>query len=685
MRRLLFVGAVAPAIAFAMAPASYLSRGLSVTPWGFALPDGDVLRKALRSCQIARYGREMTLCPQRLRFRDFPPYLVDALVASEDRTFFDHSGIDKLAILNAAMTNLARSLNQQRLIARRGGSTITQQFARTLFLDPRDGVERKLQELALAPRIEELLSKQEILAGYMNVIPHARGLNGFDDAARHFFGVPVGKVDLAEAALLVGMLPAPNHRDPVRRPRAALDAGQRVLERMVDQKMIKAAAARGAAQELRQRIQSRRLRRGRAASLSEETRPYRDLAVAEAKRHGVALDSGYRLIVNMNPAVQERVVQAARRIAGRYQAAGVIMRPTGEVLGIAGSRNYVESSYSRAFQSIQPIGSTGKLFVLIAAKEQALDPRRLFPEKPIRDGNWPAEPNRQCRGAMTLQAAFNESCNRPFAWAATTLGDAVMNVVARFELRVPDAPVLVPLGGVEASPLDLARAYATVANEGGLPRARALIAALGPSGSVLYDPDTSAYRVILPETAKAVMAALRGPVRSGTARRAASRYAEVYGKTGTTSDSQDAWFVGMTKDFVGAFWIGDDKNRSMRGVSGSGAPAQAFAWVTDGYYTQPRHAVEGERSAPTFRWLPWTFEILRDRENRYWVLVALALLFLLMVWLQLRRSGLGWLIRTKFGMGLLGEAIGGLWRRSRKRRRHRQLQPPPAGSPKPTM
>lgn len=157
MRRLLLAGVLAPGLIFAFAPVSYLSRGLGYTPWGFALPSGEVLHKALRSCQFVRYsGRDYTLCPQRLGYRDFPRHLVDALVASEDRTFFAHPGIDKRAVLHAAFSNVGRSLRERRLVARRGGSTITQQFARTLFLDERDGFGRKIEELALAPRIAAL-------------------------------------------------------------------------------------------------------------------------------------------------------------------------------------------------------------------------------------------------------------------------------------------------------------------------------------------------------------------------------------------------------------------------------------------------------------------------------------------------------------------------------------------------
>jgi penicillin-binding protein 1A len=674
---MLLAGVLAPGLVFAFAPPSFISRSIAWTPWGFALPSGDVLRQALHSCQFVRFShREFTLCPQRLRYRDFPKHLVDALVASEDRDFFEHGGINKGSIAHAALANLARSVRERRLVVRRGGSTITQQLARTLFLDERQGIGRKIEELALAPRIEAVLNKQQILAGYMNVVPHARGMNGFDAAARHYFGVPVGSIDVAEAAMLVGMLPAPNDRDPVRHPQAALDATLRVLERMNDQKVLGDAALKKAEQEVTARIHNRNLRRGRTAMLREETRPYRDLAVAEATERGALTSQDYRLITNMEPNLQARVVDATRRIAGRHQAAGVFIRPTGEVLGIAGSRDYVESSLNRAFQSRQPIGSTGKLFVLIAAHENGDDAKRHYPEKPIRNGGWPAEPNRQCRGDKTLVAAFADSCNRPFAWAARELGDKLTRVVDRFDLKAPDAPVLVPLGGIEATPLMLARSYAAVANEGGLPRVRAVIASLSHAGSVLYAPEPYAERVMSERTAQAMMRALRDPVRFGTARHAASKYAAVYGKTGTTNGDHDALFVGMTKDFVGAFWVGNDDNTGMRGVAGSGAPARAFAWVTDGYYADGvAKPITASAAGPTGR---WNFTLMQNRDHRYYALVAFAVLLIATYWWRLHRGVLGWALRTRFGMRAPARAIGALLRqlaRARARRRQQPLRP----------
>ena len=690
MRRMLLAGVLAPALFVAVAPVSTISQVLGWTPWGFALPSGAVLRQALHACQFVRNnGRQFTLCPQRLAYTAFPKVLVDALVASEDRSFYDHRGIDKRAILHAAITDVIRSIRDRRLRFPRGGSTITQQLARTLFLDERQGLDRKLEEAALAPRIETMLSKRQILAAYMNVVPHARGMNGFDAAARHFFGVPVGEIDLSEAALLVGMLPAPNNRDPTRHPQAALDAAARVLDRMREQTMIGAAAQARAERELAERIGSGDLRRGRIAQGHEEMRPYRDLALAQAAAHGAVDGSDYRLIVHVDPMLQSRVVQATRRMAGRYQAAGVFIRPTGEVLAISGSRDYLESSYNRAFQARRPIGSTGKLFVLIAAEENGIPPDKTFPEGPIRPG-WPAEPDRRCRDPMTLAAALAWSCNRPYAWAASELGWRLTATVERFDLKPPDAPVLVPLGGIATTPLRLARAYAAVINDGALPRVHALAASLSHAGSVLYAPAPYAEPVMSPEVAHSVLAALRRPVTDGTARRAASPYATVYGKTGTTNSDRDALFVGMTKDFVGALWIGADDNRRMQGVSSSGGPAVTFASIADGYYRAPSRPPIGTPRGPTAGW-GWMSDLMPDRDHRYYALVGFGALITATYWLRLRNTLLGRLVRSRFGMAPLAAMLIGAWRllagrpspgrKPPARRKTVSPRPPPARPP----
>jgi len=184
-----------------------------------ALPSGATLRAAMEQCQIARFsGRDFALCPRQLSFDEFPKHVIQAAIASEDRAFYSHSGVQPMSVAGAMARNVARSAIERRVVIRQGGSTITQQFARTILLDERPGFARKFSEVLLAPQIEAIWGKNEIIAGYLNVVPHARGLNGLDAAARYFFGVEISKVTVAEAALLIGMLPAPNLRDSVSSP-----------------------------------------------------------------------------------------------------------------------------------------------------------------------------------------------------------------------------------------------------------------------------------------------------------------------------------------------------------------------------------------------------------------------------------------------------------------------------------
>lgn len=579
-----------------------------------ALPSGATLRAAMEQCQIARFaGRDFALCPRQIAFDEFPRHVIQAAIASEDRAFYSHNGVQPMSVAGAMARNVARSVLEGRIVIRQGGSTITQQFARTILLDERPGFSRKFAEMLLAPQIEAIWSKNEILAGYLNVVPHARGLNGLDAAARHFFGVGITKVTVAEAALLIGMLPAPNLRDPTIDQDRAYEAGARVLERMHDQQMISTAQLNRSTRELNVKVYEIRLRRGGAEYERLEFRPYRDFVVDELTQRGVALPEEFRLLTNMDPRLQLWTVEQTWDIAGDHQAAGVFLRPSGELLAISGSRDYAENSFNRAFKSARSIGSTGKLFPMIGAHERPNLLRKRYSTQALRDGEWPSEPSKRCGGQMNLQYALTHSCNRPFTWLAQELGPGLTSIVKRFELKAPDSPLLVPLGGIETSPLMLARAYASLANGGQLPKIRGLVALVSRSGKVeVAAPEPTSVSVMAPGIAKALLADLRGPVEHGTARNSNSRHAVVYGKTGTSTSNHDAWFVGVTRDYVGTFWIGDDRPQTMPGMSGGGMPARAFARVTDAYYgwhatakaAQARGGQQQDAVAFLQRWMP---------------------------------------------------------------------------------
>jgi penicillin-binding protein 1A len=467
----------------------------------------------------------------------------------------------------------------------------------------------------------------------MNAVPHARNMYGFDDPARYYFGVGVQDLTLAEAALLVSMLPEPNNRDPLKNPTAAFESAVSVLQRMLAEEKITVEQAARAEGELKRRIRTGKLRRGDKAYTRIEYRPYRDLAMRETRANGISLTADYRLIVFIDPEFQRTLQTQVCSITGTHQAAGFFMRPSGEALALTGSCTYT-GEWNRATDIARSIGSTGKLFPLIAVHEASLSLNERFSTWPVRRPSWPAEPNPQCRqrAKVSLDFALAQSCNRPWTEVAMLLGPRVTEIVKRFGIKPPEAPALVPIGGVQTSPMKLTEAYAALRNDGTLPQVRFLIAAIGPRGNVIGLPETKDRpRVMSPATASAVLQALRGPVKRGTARAANSVHALVYGKTGTSSRNEDALFVGLTQDFVGSIWLGHDRPEPMPGIHVGGTPAKGSSKLSDFYYVrlaQGRFAQSAQLSAGAATW--GRLKAFTSRQPGITTLVAFG--SLLMMW-----------------------------------------------------
>jgi penicillin-binding protein 1A len=607
------------------------------------LPKGRLLETVLTACQFEHSRRigvdsEHMICPTRFAAHDFPQVLQDAVLASEDERFFSHGAVDLRSTLRAAWHSFRGN--------RQGGSTITQQLARSLLLKKEDSLGRKVVEAVAAIRIAGLLTRPEILTRYMNVVPHARNMNGFDDPARYYFGVGVRDLDLAEAALLVGMLPEPNNRDPLKNPAEALTSAFDVLQRMLELQKITATQAENARKELKQRVLQGRLRRGHDVYARVEYRPYRDLAIREARDSGIKLGGDYRLIVFMDLEFQRALVLQTCSITGTYQAAGFFMRPSGEVLAMTGSCTYT-GQWNRATDTARSIGSTGKLFPLIGIHEMSVSLKDQYSTAPVRRPNWPAEPNSRCltRTTISLDFALTQSCNRPWTEAAIRLGPRLTEIIRRFDIAPPEAPALVPIGGIHTSPMKVAQAYAALDNNGVLPQIRFLIAAIGSRGNVVGQPAVKTQRrVISPSIASAVLHDLRGPVKEGTARAANSVHSIVYGKTGTSSRNEDALFVGLTEDYVGCLWLGYDKPTPMPGVHGGGIPAKTFSKLTDFYYVRlaQAHFAENEEMSPVG--YPWSrLRAFASRQPGITALTALGSAFVTCFLLPalLRRRAIG--------------------------------------------
>jgi penicillin-binding protein 1A len=490
--------------------------------------------------------------------RKLPPHVVQAVLAIEDRRFYHHAGIDPRGIVRALVHDLRAGAAEQ------GGSTITQQLAKTAFLDPERSLRRKLQEAAIAGWLEARLSKDAILSRYLSSIYFGDGAYGLRAAARHYFDTEPEALDLAQAAMLAGMIKAPSRLAPTHDLAAAQARARVVLAAMADEGVITDEQAR--------------------ATVPATPRPGRaDLPVgtyfadwvAPQARAAVDADSGAVAVrTTLDPRLQalaEKLVERALARAGKggpTQAAFVAMRPTGEVVALVGGRDYGASPFDRATQAKRQPGSAFKLFVYLAALRAGWTPDTLVDDVPIEIDGWmPANHDGRFQGAIPLRTAFAQSRNAASVRLATEVGaDAVVRTARDLGITSKlgqDASLA--LGTYETSLLELTAAYAAIA---------AGRAPVRPYGLADRIPD-DVLRVLPDEQRDGMQDLLAAVTREGTGRAAQLRL-PTYGKTGTTQDNRDAWFVGWSEDLVAGVWMGNDDGTPMAGVSGGGLPTQVW-------------------------------------------------------------------------------------------------------------
>lgn len=484
-----------------------------------------------------------------------PPYVPGAFVAIEDRRFYHHFGIDLIGVARALVSNIRHHG------VREGGSTITQQLAKTAFLSPERTLRRKAQEVFIALWLEARLSKKEILSRYLSSVYFGDGVYGLRAAAQHYFDKPPEQLNLGEAAMLAGLVKAPSALDPAQHPQAAARRAQVVLAAMVDTKAIGADEA--------QRARRVRIRTADPLPVGGY---FADWAAPQVKQ---ALDAQYGQ-VQVRTTLDSRLQRRAERTVcawldgpgrrqGATQAALVAMRPDGAVVAMVGGRDYGQSQFNRAVQAKRQMGSAFKLFVYLAALRDGARPDSMVSDAPITVAGWsPRNYERTSGGMMTLREAFAESSNIAAVRLAQTVGrerivDAAQDLGVTSPL-VKDATL--PLGTSEMTLLELTSAYAAVA---------AGHAPVAPYA--LYDATRGDAARPLPEGQRQDLLDLLGAaVQTGTAR-AARLGQPVFGKTGTTQDERDAVFIGFTGDIVVGVWVGNDDHSPMRGVTGGGLPA----------------------------------------------------------------------------------------------------------------
>jgi penicillin-binding protein 1A len=492
-----------------------------------------------------------------------PKHVIDAFLSIEDRRFYSHWGFDLRGLARAAAANLRAGRTVQ------GGSTITQQLAKTSFLSSERKLGRKVQELAIAVWLELKLSKNEILSRYLSSVYFGDGVYGLGAAARHYFDKPPEALTLGEAAMLAGMVKAPSRLNPADHPKAAGARARVVLNAMVEAGAITPEQARRAG---RVRVQLKRAALPVGGYFADWVSPQ----VKNAFGSGVYGE--VRAATTLDSGLQRRAERTVRRLlsaeggrSGVSQAALVAMRPDGRVLAMVGGLDYRKSQFNRVVQARRQPGSAFKLFVYLAALRDGARPDMIVSEEPVTIGDWsPKNFDGRSGGDLTLREAFARSSNIAAARIADTAGPGRV-IEAAEDLGVssplPRDDATLALGTAETTLLELTGAYAAVASGRapvrpyGTPMAAP---APNPMGSALSGGERAA-----------LLDLLRAVVDEGTGR-AARLSQPVYGKTGTTQDYRDALFIGFTGDMVIGVWVGNDDHSPMRGVTGGGLPARIW-------------------------------------------------------------------------------------------------------------
>lgn len=554
-----------------------------------------------------------------------PKNLQNAFIAAEDNRFYDHIGVDPIGILRAVVTNLTN-----RGIAQ-GGSTITQQLAKNAFLSQDQTLKRKIQEAILALELERKYSKKEILEMYMNQIYFGRGAYGIQTAAHTYFGKDVGDLTLAECAMIAGLPKSPNYySSSVNEATARKNVVVGQMEKYGYITPSQAEEAKKSSLDIKQKSTS---------NTTDETAYFIDYVTQEiAQKYGddALYKDGLKIYTTLDTDKQHAAVQAMRHLPethtddqGLTQPQGAIISidpKTGHILAMVGGRG--QDSFNRASMAVRQPGSAFKPFVYMTAMEHDMTPDTIMEDKKVEYGGWsPHNADNSYQGRMPLWKALALSVNTVAVQLADKVGPS--NVIANakklgittlVEDGSPNDDNLASaaLGGLTkgVTPLEMAAAYGAFANKGVYIKPTAIVKILDRNGNVLEDnsSDVQKTQVMSEKTAYEMTSMLEGVIARGTGT-AASIGRPAAGKTGTTDDNHDAWFIGYTPDIVTAVWVGDDTgSQSLGEIYGGTVPAQIWhdymasavsgtsaddfdvpAGMGKAYYEEPKEAVRSDK------------------------------------------------------------------------------------------
>ena len=566
---------VTPAIAAVVTTAA---AGLLFLHYSMTFPDPLSLRHKERAPVIRILAADGSHLAERGAAHDYMPldllpgHVIDAVVATEDRRFFDHNGVDPFGLVRAMFANVRAGRYAQ------GGSTLTQQLAKNLFLNSERTLSRKVEELALALWLEMRLGKADIMELYLNRVYFGAGAYGIEAAAQRYFDKSARALTLGEAAVIAGLLKAPSKYSPLTNPGAARTRARAVLKKMLAAGLVTPEAE---------------LTANRHILKFASMKPSKDLSGIEyavdfiLERLPPLLGNGHAEVIvettidtrlqRRAQATVEQVLNREGGVAQASQASVVVLDTEGGIAALVGGRSYVESQYNRAVKSRRQPGSSFKPFVYLAALEAGMTPEGTVYDLPVSIAGWsPRNDNGQYRGAVTLRQGLAQSINTvavrlQYDIGAKRIVAAAQRLGIKSELR--PGPSLA-LGTSEVSLLEMTGAYTALANSGRRVDPHIIKRVSMSSGRVLYmRPPVATQIVIAPVHVGSMNDMLNAALVTGTGRRAALSVHPAAGKTGTTQDFRDAWFIGYTAHLAGGVWVGNDHGRPMNNVRGGSMPA----------------------------------------------------------------------------------------------------------------
>ncbi len=543
----------------------------------FTLPD---MEKAINRTRqpstmiIAENGNEIqsfgNVYSEVVPLEELPPYVADAVISTEDRRFYSHFGFDIVSFTRAMIVNLWHRSYVQ------GGSTITQQVAKNLFLTSNKTIKRKVQELLLAFWLENKLSKEQILTLYLNRVYLGSGTYGIEAASQKYFQKSSRDLNLLEASIIAGMLKAPSRYNPIAGEERARERAAVVLDNMVKNDKITDE----------QRKNALKMKIGEDVSYKVEGGEYfADWVYGEVNDYIGERDVDIYVATTLDQNLQEKAEKilremiAANKKRNVTQGAVVVLDKQGAVKAMVGGVDYYKSQFNRATQALRQPGSSFKMFVYLTALENGYSPNDVVYDVPVDIKGWkPQNIDKKYYGEVTLKTALAKSLNLATINLSEAVGRSkIIRQAKRMGITttIENTPSLA-LGAFEVKVIDMAVAYASVANGGYAVWPHAIQEIYSRDGYQLYmrEPDEPT-RIIIDYAAEEMTEMLERVINEGTGKRARLPFFAA-GKTGTSQDNRDAWFVGFTDKYVAAVWVGNDDNTPMKGIGGSGLPAQIW-------------------------------------------------------------------------------------------------------------